>query len=204
MFKYSREYDRKEMGDDGAAMQTPMQCELVDQLTIILAQFIIFDRDVLFEFFHNDDKLRLLFESVYIPIITQYYNQYANSLNETAKRYEKLWKTRTLLINTWRGKGIKIFSDYMKSIHQLYEVFSHSVQISDTSKQSGLAFSIPIQKIENVFTKITQVKKLIQNYHLYWIYLAWARCLLLMSLKTLRKIVFHPQIWLKKDNSILI
>ena len=129
------------MGDDFASnvMTIPSQCESVDKISNTLAQFIIFDRDVFFEFFQNDERLRLLYESVYIPVLTSYYNSYAQSLNEIEKKNSKIWKTRALLVHTWRGKGIKIFSDYMRSIHQLYEVFSFSVQIKDTPDEEGIA-----------------------------------------------------------------
>ena len=100
-------------------MSAPEQSDTVDKTTNIIAQYIIFDRDVLFHFFEDDDKLTSLIQEVYLPILEEYYTQYASDLNELQAPNSKTWKTVVLLKQTRRGRGLKIFSDYMRSIYRL-------------------------------------------------------------------------------------
>ena len=100
-------------------MHAPQQSDTVDKTTNIIAQYMIFDRDVLYHFFENDDRLTNLIQEIYLPLLEQYYNQYASDLNELEGPNSKNWKTIALLKQTWKGRGLKVFSDYMRSIYRL-------------------------------------------------------------------------------------
>ena len=99
--------------------QTTHQSDTVDKMTNIIAQYIIFDRDVLVHFFEDDERLTSLIQEIYLPILEEYYTQYATDLNDLQGPNSKNWKTIVLLKQTWRGRGLKIFSDYMRSIYRL-------------------------------------------------------------------------------------
>ena len=47
---------RKRTDPEDYQMNAPQQSDTVESITNVIAQYIIFDRDVLFHFFENDDR----------------------------------------------------------------------------------------------------------------------------------------------------
>ena len=108
--------------------QIPLYCDNVNRATKTLIHYVLFDRDVFGEFYADPSQLKQLLETLYMPLMEDYFGAYAESINEIDP---KAWTTRAVWMQTVRGRGLTIFTDYMTSLHQIYSTLSDILGLTE-------------------------------------------------------------------------
>lgn len=106
----------------------------LEEVGLQLCHFITLDSEVFEIFFENDDKLFALFSTVYFSCLTEFLTEYCNRLEQAnlGSSLKPNDSGRELILDTWRGRGMKYHADYVKVVEAIFHTVTSKLEETET------------------------------------------------------------------------
>ena len=80
---------------------------------------MLFDHDVFRQFYVGTAQIQQLIETLYLPLIGDYFSAYADSLNQIDPKF---WSQSAIWTQTIRGRGVFLLSEFLTSVNNINTV----------------------------------------------------------------------------------
>ena len=118
--------------DDEAVI--PVYSENVQKVSKTLIHFMLFDRDVFAQFYVGTAQIQHLIETLYLPLMADYFTAYADSLNQIDPKF---WSQSAIWTQTIRGRGVFLLSEFLTSVFNIYTVISDFLGLKQRGNDSN-------------------------------------------------------------------